>query len=263
MMGMLGAFAPLIAIWAIARSNLKVPNGRRTVPVIAKGEVITEGFVDGIIVNQPVYDMIKVRVEAPAMRFVYKTEWISKNGQRIRYAVVKHTGIDDGRRTYDVGDSQKNSSVFPAYIDGYYACQWTTFSNASANAYGSTGLKGWELRVNNRPLTLEAQTEYVDMLYDNQTAPEEEPSEPSEPEPLPPEVLPPSGLNPMLPPMGGLTTIEASEPEEEPVLIEEVIEEETVVVEEEPVAEINIEAVQNKLNRDRGLGGNNFGGFGV
>ena len=101
------------------------------------------------------------------------------------------------------------------------------------------------------------------MLYDNQTAPEEEPSEPSEPEPLPPEVLPPSGLNPMLPPMGGLTTIEASEPEEEPVLIEEVIEEETVVVEEEPVAEINIEAVQNKLNRDRGLGGNNFGGFGV
>jgi len=97
------------------------------------------------------------------------------------------------------------------------------------------------------------------------SAMQEEPSEPSEPEPLPPEVLPPSGLNPMLPPMGGLTTIEAASVEEaeEPVLIEEVVEEETVVVEEEPVAEINIEAIQNRLNRDRGLGGNNFGGFGV
>jgi hypothetical protein len=267
-MGYLGAFSPLIIIWAISRSNLKMPSGRRTVPVRAKGEILQEGYIgENGQINQPVYDMIKVRVEAPAMRFVYKTEWVSKNGHRMRYAVLKHTGFDDGRRTYDVGDKQKNSNVFPTYQDAYYACEWNEFNNDSINPYGSTGIKGWVLRNNRYPLTLEGQKEYVDMLFDNASTPEPEP-QPSEPEPLPPEVLPPSGLNPMLPPMGGLTPIQATEVDEEPVMIDEVVEEEPIdvveeVVEEEPVAEINIEALQSRLNKQRGLGSNNYGGFRV
>lgn len=277
-MGYLGALAPFIAIWAISRSNLTVPNGVRTVPVMAKGNQLTAGGVgDNGEVIQPTYEEVRVRVEAPLTTLVYQTPVVIQNGIRYKYGVVKHEGFDDGRRTYEYNGGAKNSKVFPETVDGFYAVEWTSVQSASSRAYNETGIKGWYYRMSNRPLTLEEQTAYADMLYEDRVdRANPEPSEPSEPEPTPPEQIDPD-LNPDLGDLvgGGLGGVAFSETDQVDTEVDleeveiEVIgepEEETVVVaEEETLPELDLDTLPiYGDNKGSLLGGNNFkGGFNV
>lgn len=185
-------------------------NGRkaRMVDVIAKGKQKTAGFIgENGSINQPTYEYIKVKVEAPMTKIVYKTpsgrHW-NDSSKRVQYGVIEYLEPTEGRATYTRPDGVKQTSkVFAPAPQGYSICEYVDYMKIDGKPApnNSTGRYNWMLRPSSMSgkMTLEEAKARADEYYKRGTEkPEQKP--PSEPEGdglLPPTpTLPPTDLKP-------------------------------------------------------------------
>jgi len=178
-------------------------NGRkaRMVDVIVKGKQLTAGFIgEQGSINQPTYEYIKVKAEAPMTKIVYKTpsgrHW-NDSSKRVQYGVIEYLEPTEGRATYTRPDGVKQTSkVFAAAPQGYSICEYVDYMKIDGKPApnNSTGRYNWMLRPSSMSgkMTLEEAKARADEYYKRATEKPEE-KEPSEPKPLPPDQLDPSG----------------------------------------------------------------------
>ena len=126
-------------------------DGKKYVMIEANGRQLTSGRVEQGRPIQPTYAKVKVKVEKPPTKLCFKTArkhaFSDKDKPKIQYGVVYYSEDDDGRRTYSypdgespTGERERNASVFPTRMKGYYICQYLP---DNARPYNGTGIKGW------------------------------------------------------------------------------------------------------------------------
>lgn len=175
----------------------------RMIPVDAKGEQLTKGYVDKGRPIQPTYQQVEVRVRAQKSK-VCATKTITKKigydrdrklkTDRISYSLLYFYEDDDGRRTYSYRDTagvekQKTSKVVGSVVKGFMIARK---DNLIRNKYAPLGRR--DLVQTMHTTQLGTTEEEAKAVFDQKMKELEayEPKPPADPTPDPPPFLPPS-----------------------------------------------------------------------